>query len=389
MKKLLLAGGAGWLRACGILAVLGIAFILTPSSYAQNRTYTIEFVGLPSGSAQLSDYIGLDRKLKPNVSGQTLQISVDPPLATPLKVRLSILVSAQSSIVKECNTTIATATTVPFELAGTGRSLGASDFTSSGGIGIQTSTTTQTCIDALADKIQNGVAAIPTGIYQISATLNDASTGAPLGSGSGNVTIQTSSTIEAVINLSSPANGDQVPQSASIVFTFDNSIPGRLLAFGHSTVNQSPQDATQDLNSPLKVFDVDVPHTGSNQIAATSPGVASRPWMAGKKYSWYFLGSYPGSTNTKPSAIYTFTVVPSDPEYARLVAALTGAPDPIGSTFSNLINSGYTLNTTTGRLTLQEGENATVQTIDATRFLSLLSDLARRNVQLQVGVVTQ
>lgn len=389
MKKLLLAGEAGCLRACGALAVLGIALILTPSSYAQTRTYSIEFLGLPSGTAQLSDYIGLDRKLKPNVAGQTLQISVDPPLATPLKVRLSIVVSAQSSIVKECNTTIATATTVPFDLSGLGRSLGASDFTGGGGIGIQTSTTTQTCIDALADKIQNGVAAIPTGIYQISATLNDASTGATLGTGSGNVTIQTSSTAEAVINLTSPANGEQVPQSASVVFSFDNSIQGRLLAFEHSTVNQSPQDATQDLNSPLKVFDISVTSTGPNQIAATSPGIATRPWMAGKRYSWYFLGSYPNSTNTKASAIYTFTVVPSDPEYARLVAALSNAADPIGSTFSNLINSGYTLNTTTGRLTLQEGENGTSQVIDATRLMSLLADLARRNVQLNVGVVTQ
>jgi hypothetical protein len=389
MKKLLLAGGPGWLRACGIFAVLGIAFILTPPSYAQKRTYTVEIVGLPQGSAPLSDYIGLDRKLKANVAGQTLQISVDPPLSTPLKVRLSIVVTAQSSIVKECNTTIATATTVPFDLSGGGRSLGASDFTGGGGIGIQTSTTNQSCIDALADKIQNGTANIPTGIYQISATLNDASTGALLGSGGGSSTIQTGSTAEATINLTSPGNGDQVPQSASIVFSFENSIPGRLLAFEHSSVTQSPQDAARDLNSTLKVFDVDVPHSGSNQVVATSPGVATRPWMAGKKYSWYFLGSYPGSSNTKASAIYSFTVVPSDPEYARLVAALSNAADPIGSTFSNLINSGYTLNTSTGRLTLQEGENGASQIIDATRFFSLLADLARRNVQLKVGVVTQ
>jgi hypothetical protein len=389
MKKLLLAGGAGWLRACAALAVLGIAFLLTPSSHAQTSSYSLEFIGFPDGAAQLSDYVGLDRKLKANVAGQTLQISISPPLSTPRKVRLSIVVSAQSSIVKECNTTIATATTVPFAISGSGQSLGSSDFTGSGGIGIETSNTTQSCIDALADKIQNGVASIPTGLYHISATLNDATSGALLGAGSHTVTIQTASTIEAVINLTSPANGEQVPQSASVVFSFDNSIPGRLLAFEHSTVSQSPQDATRDLNSPLKVFDLDVKSTGNNQITATSPGIATRPWMAGKKYSWYFLGSYPGSTNTKPSAVYTFTVVPSDPEYARLVAALAGASDPIGSTFSNLINSGYLLNLSTGRFTLQEGENGTSQVIDGTRLLSLLSDLARRNVQLKVGVVTQ
>jgi hypothetical protein len=203
------------------------------------------------------------------------------------------------------------------------------------------------------------------------------------------VTIQTASQIEAIINLTEPANGDQVLESPRITFKFDNTIPGRLLCFEHSTLSQSPQDATRDLNSTLKVFDIDVHQTGSPQIDVTSPGLASRPFLAGRKYSWYFLGSYPGSTDTKSRAIYSFTVVPSNPEYARLVGALTTAPDPIGSTLSNLINSGYMLNLTTGRFTLQEGDNGASQIIDATRLLSLLSDLARRNVQVKVGVVTQ
>lgn len=392
MKKLLLAGGESLLRIGAVLAVLGIACLFAPSSYAQT-SYSVDFVHLPQGSAQLSDYIGLDRKLKPNVSGQTLQITVQPPLppGKSVLVRLSIVVGAQSSIVKECNTTIATATTDPFTLTGSGRSLGASDFTGSGGVGIHESQTNQPCIDALADKIQKGVASIPTGIYQISATLNDASTGALLGTSgsSGTVTIQTASQIEAVINLTEPGNGDQVLESPRITFKFDNTIPGRLLCFEHSTLSQSPQDATRDLNSPLKVFDIDVHQTGSPQIDVTSPGLATRPFLAGRKYSWYFLGSYPGSTDTKASAIYSFTVVPSNPEYARLVGALTTAPDPIGSTLSNLLNSGYMLNLTTGRFTLQEGDNGASQIIDATRLLSLLSDLARRNVQVKVGVVTQ
>ena len=234
----------------------------------------------------------------------------------------------------------------------------------------------------VADKIQQGVASIPTGIYQVSATLNDATTGALLGTGSHSVIIQTASTIEAIINLTSPATGDQVPESPSVVFIFDTSIPGRLLAFEHSSFSQSPQDAVADLNSPLKVFDINVTQPGSKDYPVISPGIATRPWMAGKKFSWYFLGSYPNSTDTKSSAINTFVVIPSDPIYRQLVAALTGVPDPIGSTYSNLISSGYTLNLR-GRFSFQGGDNASSQQIDATRLLSLLSDLARRQPTTQ------
>jgi hypothetical protein len=384
MKKVLLAGGAGLVRLSLILVVVGIACFLAPSSFAQN-SYTLTFQGMPSGSVALMDYIGLDRKLKTNVAGQTLNISVSPGLTTPKRVRLSIVVSATGSSVTECNATIATAQTVVFEITGNGRALGASDFTGSSGIGIQSSTENQPCIDALSDKMQSGVAAIPTGIYMIDATLNDAATGAILGSGSHSITVASASTTEAVLNLTSPANGEQVPQSASVVFSFDNSIPGRLLAFEHSTISQSPDDATRDLNSSLKILDLEVTSIGTNQVVATSPGNALRPWMANKKVSWLFLGRQTGSAETRKSPVWSFMIVPSDPTYDQLARALANAPSPIGTTYSTLISSGYLLSySASNPVYIQGGATGTRQTLDVSALLTILANLGDTSVQVSV-----
>ena len=397
MKKLLLAGGESLLRFGAVLAVMGVACLFAPPSYAQTPSYSLSFEGLPSGTVDLTQYIGLDRKLKTDVAGQVLHIRVSPPLTKEQIVRLSIAVSGQGSSVPECNLQIATAVTVPFSINGAGRDLGASDFTGSSGIGVQTSNTTQPCIDAMADKMKEGVTSIPTGIYTISATLNDATTGAILGSQSFPITILGASTNEVTLTLTSPPNGEQVPQSASVIFNFENSIGGRLLVFEHSSLTQSPDDATRDLNSPLKVVDVSFGQTqsGSNQVNAVSPGTATRPWTAGRKYSWYFLGSFAsssslaaGSGDTRKSPIWSFTVVPSDPAFAQLISALTGSPDPVGSTYQNLANSGFMIDISSP-FYLQEGDNATQRRIDVTEVLTFLRSLAGRNVQLRAGVVTQ
>ncbi len=399
MKKLLLAGGESLLRIGAVLAVLGIACLFAPSSYAQAAHYDLAFEGFPDGFVRLTDYIGLDRKLKTDVAGHVLHIRVSPALTKQQQVRLSIVVSGQGSSVTECNLQIATATTFPFYVIGPGRDLGASDFTGSSGIGVQTSNTTQTCIDALADKMTKGVPSIPAGIYIISATLNDANSPFTiLGSASHSITIGATSTNEATLNLTSPQNGEQVPQSASVVFSFENSIGGRLLVFEHSSLTQSPDDATRDLNSPLKVVDVSFDNktqVGSNQVNAVSPGVATRQWTAGKKYSWYFLGSYgssssatTGTSDVKKSPIWSFTVVPSDPAFAQLIGALSSAPDPVGSTYQNLSASGFTIDLSSP-FYLQEGDNSSQRRIDVTQVLTFLRSLAGRNVQLKAGVVTQ
>ena len=397
MKKLLLAGGESLLRVGAVFAVVALACIVAPSTHAQTagQTYNLVFDGFPTGSVELSTYIGLDRKLKTNVPGHVLHIQAMPVLTKTQRVRLSIAVSAQGSSVTECNRQIATAVTVAFDISGAGRDLGASDFTGSSGIGVQTSSTEQSCIDALADKITQGVAAIPTGIYRVDVTLNDATTGAILGTGSHTITITGASATEAILNLSSPANGEQVPQSASVVFNFENSIAGRLVVFEHSSLTQSPDDATRDLNSPLKVVDAQFNQNqiGSNQVTASYPGTAIRPWTAGRKYSWYFLGSFTtsavtGSGDVKKSPNWSFTVVPSDPAFGQLISALMGAPDPIGSTYQNLANSGYTINLSSS-FYLQEGDNGTQQRIELSQVLSFLRGLAGRNVQFKAGVVTQ
>jgi hypothetical protein len=389
MKKVLLADGAGFLRFCAVLAALGTWLFLAPSSsFAQ--TYSLEFIGLPTGNVDLTQYIGLDRKLKADVPGQILRITIAPPL-TPgqtRNVRLSLTVSAQGTSVSQCNGQIATALTGPFTLSGAGRDLGSAAFTGTGGIPISSSSTSQPCIDAFADKMTSGIASLPTGIYRIDAVLNDAG-GALLGTGSHTIEITGASTNEAVLNLTSPLNGDQVPSTGSVVFSFDNSLPGRLLAFEHSSFSQSPDDATRDLNSPLKALDVPVTALGSNQVNALYPGVALRSWTPGKKYSWMFLGSVPGSTDVRRSPVWSFVVVPNDPILAQLVLALMNAPDPIGSTYNNLVNSGYMLALSgSNPIFLQEGDNGIPRAIDVSQVLAWLADLAHRDVRVN-AVVTQ
>jgi hypothetical protein len=155
MKKLLLAGGERLLRFGAVLAVMGIAYLFAPSSYAQTPSYSLSFEGLPSGTVDLTQYIGLDRNLKTDVAGQVVHIRVFPSLTKAQSVRLTISVSGQGSSVAECNLQIATAVTVPFDVTGSGRDLGSSDFAGSSGIGVQSSTTVQPCIDAMADKMKS------------------------------------------------------------------------------------------------------------------------------------------------------------------------------------------------------------------------------------------
>lgn len=394
MKKVLLADGAGFLRFCAVLAALGTWLFLAPSSFAQTNTYTLQFVGLPSGSVDLTQYIGLDRKLKADVAGQILRITVTPPLTQPKSVVLTIVVSASGLSITPCNGVIATATTNAFQISGAGRELGSAAFTGTSAIGVQSSTN-QPCIDALADKMSNGGTSIPAGTYTLEASLYDASDrtkklNAIDPSQPAVIQISGASTNEDVINLTSPQNGEQVTQASTIVFTFNNSVPGRLLAFEHSSLTQPPEDATRDLSSPLKILDVPVVALGSNQIVAIYPGTAVRPWLAGKKISWLFLGDSPSSSSPPRSPIWSFMVVSNDPVFNQLITALSVAPDPLGSTYMNLLNSGYTLAfSSSNPIYLQEGEGGIPRTVDIEQVLALLADLARRNVRINATVTSQ
>ena len=396
MRKVLLAGGAGLSGLWIVLMVLGTLLFLAPSSFAQ--TYTLQFIGLPSGSVDLTQYIGLDRKLKADVAGQILRITVTPPLTQPKSVVLTIVVSASGSSITPCNGVIATATTNAFQISGAGRELGSAAFTGASAIGVQSSTN-QPCIDALADKMSNGGTSIPAGTYTLEASLYDASDRAKKlnaidPSQPAVIQISGASTNEDVINLTSPQNGEQVTQAPSIVFTFNNSVPGRLYAFEHSSLTQPPEDATRDLSSPLKILDVPVAALGSNQIVAIYPGQALRPWMAGKKISWLFLGTSSGSGSPPRSPIWSFIVVSNDPLLAQLIAALRGAPNPVGSTYDNLVNSGFTLAfSSSNPIYLQEGEGGTPRTIDLAQALAFLADLTTKagnpNVRIDARIASQ
>jgi len=389
MKKAVIAGGTVFASSLFVLA-FGL-FVATPTPVLA-QTFTMSFNNLPTDNVALSTYIGLDRKLKA-APGQTLEISVIPPLTAPREVRLFATVTAQSVVgVPECSGVVGSATTQIFTLTGSGRTLSTNDFSGSSLIGIASSSESQGCINALADKIQNGVASLPAGIYQISASLNDATTGAQLATAEHTITISGSSTTEAVINLTSPSNDERVPQSPQVVFIFDTSIPGRLLCFEHSTLSQSPQDAARDLNSPLKCVDYAVSSRGTNQVTAMYPGISARPWMAGKKYSWLFLGSTStggGATETRSSPIWSFIVQSNDPSYNSLVMALSSAPDPIGSTYENMVNMGYVLAfSSSNPIRIQEG-NGPLRPIDITQVLTLLGDLGRRNVRVNAQIVNE
>jgi hypothetical protein len=389
MKKAAIAGGMVF---AGSLFILAFGLLVATPAPALAQTFTMSFNNLPVDNVPLSTYIGLDRKLKA-APGQSLDISVAPALTAPRQVQLSATVTAQSVVgVPECSGVIGSAITRVFTITGSGRTLSTNDFSGSSVIGIASSSQSQRCIDALADKIQKGVASLPAGIYRVSASLNDATTGAQLATAEHTITVSGSSTTEAVINLSSPSNDERVPQSPQVVFIFDTSIPGRLLCFEHSTLSQSPQDATRDLNSPLKCVDYAVSSRGTNQISATYPGISTRPWMAGKKYSWLFLGSTSaggGVTDTRSSPIWSFTVMSNDPNYNSLVMALSNAPDPIGSTYENMVNMGYVLSfSTSNPIRIQEG-NGPLRPIDITQVLTLLGDLGRRNVRVNAQIVNE
>jgi hypothetical protein len=63
------------------------------------------------------------------------------------------------------------------------------------------------------------------------------------------------------------------------------------------------------------------------------------------------------------------------------------ASDPIGSTYNNLVNSGYTLALSgSNPIFLQEGDTGIPRAIDVSQVLSWLADLARRNVRINAAV---
>lgn len=335
------------------------------------------------GTASISDYLGKDQKLKP-VSGQSLLIT-GPAGA---EVTLSVAVNgAGVQGVGRCNSTIASATTRAFPILGGSRSLTASDFTGTRGIGISTSSENQGCIDDLAEKVTQGVGTIPAGRYSLDFTLNDARTGAVLATAQHVIEITSASVTEISMNLVSPANGEILNTTNNISFQFDAGETGKLFVYEHSNPGQSAEDATRA--GGLLVLEAPFASRGSSTIAYIYPGPnARRPLQVGRKYSWgievQIVGGG-GQRQTRRSTLHSFTVSSNDPGYLSLLGVLNTIGDPVSSTFANLSSSGYTLALSASNpIYLDEGQGP--RRIDITEVLTRLQDAARRGLTLKARV---
>jgi len=94
-----------------------------------------------------------------------------------------------------------------------------------------------------------------------------------------------------------------------------------------------------------------------------------------------------GRTETKDSEIKSFFVKNNDPNYGNLTNALSNSPDPLGSTYSNLLSTGFIVNySSSNPVKISEDGGRTLRNYDITQFLTLLGELSRRGVRLSVTV---
>lgn len=387
MKKTFLVGGPV-VSSLTIALFLGLLLLLSTPQAAQGQ-WQMNIISQDPDVLLIANYLGIDRKLKP-VPGQ--RVEIEAPSGQPeTEVTLTAIVRGQGILgLNSCNGVIATATTVKFKVNNR-RTLTASDFTTSGGIGIENSTQTQKCVDDLSDKVTQGVGAAPPGNYILDLTLNLASTGAQLANASHTISIVATSAAEINLNLISPPNGDQITQQ-NPTFTFDAQKIGRLYVFEHNILSQSSQDAIRDLNSSLKCLDVAYNSTGTGQITYSYPGNALRPLQVNKKYTWFIqavVSTGVGQSENRQSPLYTFTFTSSDPNYMTLLNALNNAPDPIGSTFANALSSGFRLNySNTNQILMKVGDGPDNK-IDFNTALGILNNLASGIIRAKAGITNQ
>ncbi|TSA24274.1 hypothetical protein D4R75_01680 [bacterium] len=382
MKKFL---GGGTVLSCFIipLALASLLTVFTPSaSHAQWEVV----LNMPDTDVlMLSNYVGVDRKLKP-VAGQSLTIIA--PNATPTEVYLEATVTGVNiKDLASCSGEIAWAKTKKFLVTGQ-KTLGANDFTG-GGIGIDLSRQSG-CVDDLAKKVTEGVGSAPPGTYILTLRLFD-SNGRGLGLKSPaekRIEIIAASAREVNLNLIKPENGGQI-SSSNPIFEFDAQKEGKIYVYEHSNSGQSSEDAVQP--GGLKCLELAYNLKGINQVTYLYPGNAGRPLQIGKKYSWFIeasLATGGGQSETRTSAVYSFTVSSNDPNYTRLLDALTNAPDPIGSTVSNLLSSGYTLAySTSNYIKLKAGTSST--RLEISDLLQKLAELTQKGTQVTVSVGTE
>jgi hypothetical protein len=337
----------------------------------------------------LANYVGVDRKLKA-VGGQSLTIQAPTP-TTKEAVYIEAHVSGSGILgLDNCNHgEIAWARTKVFTITGN-KTLGASDFASSGGIGIQDSGPDPSpCVDDLAKKVSEGTGAAPPGHYTLHIILFKNNPVTKLAEDSHTIDIIASSTKEINLNLISPTNGEQVA-SSSPNFNWDAQKEGTLYVYEHSNSGQSAEDAVR--SGGLLCLQLDFTQTGTGQATYLYPGNAKRPLQVGKKYSWYIAASIAtggGQPEIRKSPIYSFTVTSNDPNYTRLLNALSNAADPIGASFSNLLSNNYTLAYSSSNPIKMRVGGGSSNSLEISELLKKLNELAQSGVHISVQVGTE
>jgi hypothetical protein len=384
MKKFF--GGGTVFSSLIIPLALGSLLTLFAPSASQAQTGWEIILNMPDSDVlMLSNYVGVDRKLKP-VAGQSLTIIA--PNATPTEIYLEATVTgANIKDLASCSGEIAWAKTRKFIVTGQ-KTLGANDFTG-GGIGIDESRQSN-CVDDLAKKVTEGVGSAPPGTYILTLRLFDSNRRELVlkSPAEKRIEIIAASAQEINLNLISPANGERV-SSSNPTFQFDAQKVGKIYVYEHSNSGQSSEDAVR--LGGLKCLELAYNMTGTNQVNYLYPGNALRPLQLGKKYSWFIEASVAtggGQSETRTSQVYSFTVSSNDPNYTRLLDALTNAPDPIGSTVSNLLSSGYTLAYSTSNYIKLKAGNSSSR-LEITELLQKLAELTQKGTQVTVSVGTE
>ena len=367
---------------------LGLLLNAATPSYTNAQGWGV-IINMPqTDMLVIANYVGIDQKMKP-VAGQSITIQAPTATTTDQVYVEAHVVGANILGLDKCNGEIAWARTKDFAVTGS-KTLGASDFASSGGVGIEDSgPDPNPCLDDLVKKISEGVGTAPPGRYTLNIRLFKYSTKALLAQADNVIEIIAASAKEVNLNLISPANGDQVT-SMSPTFNWDAQKEGTLYVFEHSTQGQSAEDAIRP--GGLLCLEYQFTTKGTGQMTYLYPGNGKRPLQVGKKYSWYISASIAtggGQTETRKSPVYSFTVSSNDPNYTSLLNALSNAADPIGSTFSNLLTSNYTLAYSTSNPIRMRIGGSSARSLDISELLKKLSELAQSGVRVNVQIGTE
>ena len=383
MKKASFVGGPSLWFFTFVVALGVLMILLSPDVQAQPQGWDIRVSGVPASAVPLGDVIDASGELKV-IPGMNARIS-GPAGTGEGTVEVILLAAVRAQGVQGfplCNGSIATAETQKFRAP---RTITANDFTGSGGIGILSDTRNQPCIDDLTNKRPS---ALPAGRYELVLSLLRASNREVLYNGESNpVVIEVIAASAAEINARWVGpEGEVTSTSPTIEVQADKA--GTVFVYEQVRPGQTAQEA---ITSPTSLcLNAPFPTTGTVVIPYRYPGNAVKGLQFGKTYFGFVritLQGVGGRTETKDSEIKSFFVKNNDPNYGNLTNALSNSPDPLGSTYSNLLSTGFIVNySSSNPVKISEDGGRTLRNYDITQFLTLLGELSRRGVRLSVTV---